>query len=93
MSTLLPNDSTRLFDGVDELQETSKEIRDGIQKLIQYVLVIGALNGTASASKIVESITTNSYLPPTHLITKDYNEPVRVTNSREDEPSAEKAIN
>ena len=50
----------RLLDKLEELKASNREVLDQIQKLMYYVIVIGALNGTVSVGKIVESATSTS---------------------------------
>ncbi len=42
---------------IDELKDSIQKVLDNIQKLIYYVIVIGALNGTISVGKMVEKLT------------------------------------
>jgi len=77
----------RLLDKLEELKGSNREVLDQIQKLMYYVIVIGALNGTVSVGKIVESATSTS----SNLQEKGLAEHVRSQNpsidSREKGPS------
>ena len=45
----------RIFDKIDALGDDIQEMARDIRQLLQYVLIIGALNGTITVGKIVDS--------------------------------------
>ncbi len=46
----------RLLDRIDAIGDEVREVAGNIQKLLQYVLIIGALNGTVTVGKLVDSV-------------------------------------
>jgi hypothetical protein len=49
-----------LIDRIQDLKETIEEVSSNLQKLIYYVIAIGALNGSITVGKIVEGATSSS---------------------------------
>lgn len=45
----------RIMDKIDALSEDIKEMSSDIRKLLQYVIVIGVLNGSVTIGKVVDS--------------------------------------
>ena len=82
-----------LLEKIDELEEGNREIAESIQKLMYYVIVIGALNGTVTVGKIVEQVTENPVQEKTSEVVqsvREYNGPI---DSREKRPSQSQPVN
>jgi hypothetical protein len=83
----------RILEKIEELRETDKEICAVLQRLTQYVLIIGALNGTATAGKLVSSVV-NGTDPDSRLKQEIIGNVIDgTTYSRQEEPSEVKAVN
>jgi hypothetical protein len=83
----------RLFDKVDDIADEIRDVAKDIQRLLQYVLIIGALNGTVTVGKIVDSAVSTTKADSVIGELRQGEHYSRAADSRENEPSPSKPTN
>ena len=76
----------RLIDKMDELKDSTREVTENIQKLMYYVIVIGALNGTVTVGKIVDQVADKGQDQIVGEVMRHERSKNQTFNPREDKP-------
>lgn len=83
----------RLFDKIEELKDINRGIAENIQRLMYYVVAIGALNGTATVGSLVEKVVEAPVIQKSSEVVQNVRSEDDPVDSREKRPSTGKSIN